>query len=496
MAAPAPAPAGTAARGRARSHLLARLARAEAGGGLGAAPLFDALSERFALPIAELVDEDGLLLTCVVLGFSRCGRHLISHTPRASPASDGVGGHSLQLWALPACSPGRCRRLWTAPLFCSRGAAAWGAEEGDEFAPPRALRLAVHEPPGGGLLAIVGALDAEEGSDGDGGDDAEPSTVFVSVLPGPEAPHASSLVAAHFHFAAPRWIGPELAARPLALPDNVLALAIFDGERLAIVRAAPGARADGDWLPPAAALAFRGDAPPETAAAATLRWVRTLAGAGGGAPPAGGGGEAAVSVAFPLFRGGAEALLRDCVLGRGVPRAAVLDYAAAPVAAAAGAAPAAPPALGAAPAAAAVLIVLLDAAHPAVRGGRAPPITTVAWQVDAVTGAPETLSARQRADEVGAVPAARARRMRRLPATLARRVGAEVAALPDWARPPAPPGALPTTLTNASVLAAGRSAARLVHPLLPLALAGFPRRPGASESDEDEDESEEEEQSD
>ncbi len=493
----APAPAGTTARGRGRAHLLARLARAEAGGGLGVAPLFDVRSERFALPIAELVDEEGLLRTCVVLGFSRCGRHLISHTPRASPASDGAAGHSLQLWALPEQSGGAARLLWSLPLFCSRAGEEWAAEEADDFAPPRALRLAVHEPPGGGLLAVVGALDAEEGVDADGGgadaDDAEPSTVFVSVLPGPEAPPAATLVAAHFHFAAPRWIPPELSARPLALPDGALALALFDGERLAVVRAAPGARRDGDWIAPGSALALGADAPPEAAAAATLRWVRASAGAraGAGAPPAGGSREAAVSVDFPLFNAGAEVLLRACVLSRGIPRAAVLDYAAAPVAAAATA--------GGAAAAAAVFVVLLDEAHAAVRAAGVGRTVAVAWQVAAATGAPVS-----RAVELKIAPAALPRGARRLPAALARQVGAAIAALPRWARPPAPPGALPTTLTNASVLAAGRSAMRLVHPLLPLALAGFPRGPGASESDEEEEneeaeeeeEEEEEEQSD
>ena len=100
---------------------------------------------RLQTPIASILDPAEELKSCVILGFSRGGGHLLSYT-----AADGREGYGLQLWAFARHEP--CRRLWSVPLFRAGGGVARRGSEEEEFDGPGALSVTIAETPGGELL--------------------------------------------------------------------------------------------------------------------------------------------------------------------------------------------------------------------------------------------------------------------------------------------------------------------------------------------------------
>lgn len=99
------------------------------------------------------MDPEEQLKSCIILGFTRGGAHLLSYTSAPTAAADGHEGCALQLWAFELGAP--CRKLWSVPLF--RGSSSLeGSGGGEEDFAEAPLAVTVAEAPGGQLLGECG----------------------------------------------------------------------------------------------------------------------------------------------------------------------------------------------------------------------------------------------------------------------------------------------------------------------------------------------------
>ncbi|KAK9803572.1 hypothetical protein WJX72_001301 [[Myrmecia] bisecta] len=70
---------------------------------------------RLQIPIETVLDDQRAMLSCVLLGFTRDGDHLISYTSTPVAAADNLEGYHLQVWRFSMTD--RIERLSNIPLF-------------------------------------------------------------------------------------------------------------------------------------------------------------------------------------------------------------------------------------------------------------------------------------------------------------------------------------------------------------------------------------------
>ena len=208
------------------STVQSRLARREFTSASGAKPeqIFRSIPPRLTIPVERVIDDARKMLSCVLLGFTADGDHLVSYS-----AEGGENfSFELQIWKF---QPGaRARLLATTPLFESdmgdfgRGMRGLSEDFGGAFAdaPTEAnVRVHVCESWDRSTLVVHGEARRHGGEDGDGrGRIAK--KCCVTVLPSPASVKPGTAIAAtHMSYVSaalspfhPSWSGVTPAATP------------------------------------------------------------------------------------------------------------------------------------------------------------------------------------------------------------------------------------------------------------------------------------------
>lgn len=161
---------------------------------------FSKVPQQLQLQIDDIIDSEGEIKSCVLLGFSRCGNFLMSYTTSPVAAADGLEGYCLQVWSFLNDSP--CRKLWNIPLFRVDTSCA-DSEDNEGFdtcAVSGGLALTVAESADGSLLVVHGRQVDTEYMRGDR------VVNYLTCTPGPKfAAESSAIQVVHlaFHTAPP-----------------------------------------------------------------------------------------------------------------------------------------------------------------------------------------------------------------------------------------------------------------------------------------------------